>query len=1227
MSVGDRLNVLLRRAFAEEIAEVDRIARRVDAATALLKAIDGWQQESHRWATSAEALAETLVGATPVQVRALLAAWLRRHSSVTRLPGDLTALGRNLGLDAIQERVTARRDRLGTLTELALVALVPALQNDPERRPAAGARMRRTLRSHERPQTRRRAAACLVELVALEPDATWSDSVRRELVTASTSGDDVWVRRQAVPILVHLDPDGRDALLAALQRDTTSDGALVRARAVELLASIGDDRHLVALLDDPTEIVRFHAVDAMVAMDRRDLVPQVSAHPEPRTRAWVADRLGGLPGCERELAVLARDTEPFVLRFALRASAARARLGPVPRDVVEAAEAARAHTEVRVRRDAERVLAWVAHHASPARALAEPLAALEEGERRTVRLPMGVRPLDLAIALRPYALDGFGFTLRPGRRGVRVVRGDVMAVTAWRVLHELRHPAPAKRQGHTHAVGPRLEGPIQVPPLGLAEQSATGVPGQRVQVDDDDWGPHLPTVDDYRRALRWGSSMVVSSAGVVEVHRPRGLLARMKARVALLWRYDALHQERIAALEQRRGERFTRHLEGMGFEHGTRAYGVTGFLPYLLSTSGNTLLHLGIMLGLFWGLMYGANVWLRTRVMLHRRRLGVVLGGWGTRGKSGTERIKAGMLSGAGVPYVSKTTGCEAMILHGPRGGRVHEIFLFRPFDKATIWEQADVVRFAATSGARAMIWECMALNPRYVDILQRGWMRDDMSTLTNAYPDHEDVMGPTGMDVAHVIGSFSPAGSPVFTAEENMFPVLHAEARRFGSLCTALTPAEKELIPTELIARFPYAEHPANIALAARVSTELGLPRVEAIGWMADHVIPDLGALMVYPEVDVDGRKVVFVNGHSANDELSFTHSWRHTGFAAHRVAQSPETWLVGVVNNRADRVPRSRVFARMVVRVAGAHRFLVIGTNLAGFRGFVADAVEELLTGLDLTEDDAWLKWSEHMKIPDPRGWLFYALRQQGVDPSELYDTFEALQPAGSFAEAKKQVGGLALDLVRSTIPEIGPWVEVETAWWLALRGADTNARRKALLGERLQQRVVLLQDSGASGDQVVSAMAGLAPPGVPVRAMGMQNIKGTGLDFVYQWVRWRTLHAELQSLDEEAVKTFGVKRLTSVFLCDAVLEALAPRGDADLLVKKVTERRAELLANRSARPSGSALGRAVRKWAWRAYDPVDAIWRRRRARQVLADLAMERIGHDEAELILAELTKRQK
>jgi len=30
---------------------------------------------------------------------------------------------------------------------------------------------------------------------------------------------------------------------------------------------------------------------------------------------------------------------------------------------------------------------------------------------------------------------------------------------------------------------------------------------------------------------------------------------------------------------------------------------------------------------------------------------------------------------------------------------------------------------------------ECMGLNPHYVEILQKQWMRDDLSTITNAYP------------------------------------------------------------------------------------------------------------------------------------------------------------------------------------------------------------------------------------------------------------------------------------------------------------------------------------------------------------------------------------------------------------------------------------------------------------------------------------------------------------
>ncbi|MFN7147584.1 MAG: capsule biosynthesis protein CapB, partial [Myxococcota bacterium] len=352
-----------------------------------------------------------------------------------------------------------------------------------------------------------------------------------------------------------------------------------------------------------------------------------------------------------------------------------------------------------------------------------------------------------------------------------------------------------------------------------------------------------------------------------------------------------------------------------------------------------------------------------------RSALPLVVGGWGTRGKSGTERLKAGLFEGLGVPLLSKTTGCEAMVLHAPPGGHALELFLFRPYDKATIWEQVDVVRLAAAMGARTMLWECMGLNPIYVDLLQAGWMRDDLATLTNAYPDHEDIQGPTGMDVARVIGGFSPPDALVFTTEANMRPVLAEEARRRGTTMEAVSRVDRELVPRDLIDRMPHAEHPANVALAAAVAVALGLPKVEAVGLMAEHVVPDLGALIIYPRARHMGRDVVFANGMSANDTLSFRHNWRRTGFAAHDHLAEPARWLVTVVNNRADRVARSRVFAQILANDANAHRHVLIGTNLRGLARYLETSVDERLAGHVLDGDPARVDaLFAHLRLVEP-------------------------------------------------------------------------------------------------------------------------------------------------------------------------------------------------------------------------------------------------------------------
>src|SRR6185436_19831119 len=240
-----------------------------------------------------------------------------------------------------------------------------------------------------------------------------------------------------------------------------------------------------------------------------------------------------------------------------------------------------------------------------------------------------------------------------------------------------------------------------------------------------------------------------------------------------------------------------------------------GELGYTLAAPrANTAWHLALVVWLvFAGLVVRAAA-IRRRIERNLAKIPLRIGGWGSRGKSGSERIKAALFHALRFDVVVKTTGCEAMLIHARRDREARELFLYRPYDKATIWEQEKVVGFAARLGAQVFLWECMALQPRFVGILMDEWMQEALATLTNAYPDHEDIMGPSGEDVARVIGCFMPTGGTVFSAEDQMLPFIRDAARRRKTRLTEVSSIDAALLPRDLLARYPYSEHPSNIAM-----------------------------------------------------------------------------------------------------------------------------------------------------------------------------------------------------------------------------------------------------------------------------------------------------------------------------------------------------------------------------------------------------------------------------
>ncbi|HEY6009731.1 MAG TPA: hypothetical protein VIU40_15505, partial [Geobacteraceae bacterium] len=491
-----------------------------------------------------------------------------------------------------------------------------------------------------------------------------------------------------------------------------------------------------------------------------------------------------------------------------------------------------------------------------------------------------------------------------------------------------------------------------------------------------------------------------------------------------------------------------------------------------------------------------------------------------------------------GLGVVSKTTGCEAMFLQAYPFGPMKEMFLFRPYDKATIWEQVNVVRIAGRLKTDVMLWECMGLTPSYVKILQRSWMRDQFSTITNTYPDHEDLQGPAGINIPEVIGCFIPQKSTLITSEEQMLPILATEAGQRRTSLHPVTWLEAGLIPSDLLQRFPYEEHPYNIALVLSLAEKLGIDRDFALKEMADRVVPDLGVLKTYPVATIRTRRLEFTNGMSANERFGTISNWVRTGFDRQDYLQEPGVWLTTVVNNRADRVPRSQVFARILVNDLSADRHVLIGGNLNGLQGYIREAWAEKAPQLSLWKDPAHPDPAEALKVLEQQAIQMRLPFKPELVQAHLRIMLSAQPQVSNLDELlacwdqpdnlKTRLASLNLGEIESAIldtvqKELGILREYEA---FAAQVRDARSDQAAALDQRfrdlLQQwllsKIIVVEDYYASGNQIIDLIARHTPPGFLNRIMGIQNIKGTGLDFVYAWQAWIACHRACAQLLED-------------------------------------------------------------------------------------------------------------
>lgn len=289
--------------------------------------------------------------------------------------------------------------------------------------------------------------------------------------------------------------------------------------------------------------------------------------------------------------------------------------------------------------------------------------------------------------------------------------------------------------------------------------------------------------------------------------------------------------------------------------------------------------------------------------LLHRQRLESIpirIHVSGTRGKSSVARLIAAGLRHGGITTAAKTTGTLArMILPDGR-----ELPIFRPTG-ANIIEQLRVIETAKSLKARALVIECMALQPELHWISENKMVRATHGVITNVRADHLDVMGPTEADVGRALAGMIPVKGVLVTGEQKYQGILAAAARDRKTEIVTLSRSEIEAVTDEELARFPHLEHRENVALALKVLELLDVPRDVGLNgmWLAS---PDPGALTEHL-VDFFGRKIAFVNALAANDPESTETIW-NLALDRHPSVEK----RIALFNLRSDRPGRTTQLAR---------------------------------------------------------------------------------------------------------------------------------------------------------------------------------------------------------------------------------------------------------------------------------------------------------------------------
>lgn len=295
----------------------------------------------------------------------------------------------------------------------------------------------------------------------------------------------------------------------------------------------------------------------------------------------------------------------------------------------------------------------------------------------------------------------------------------------------------------------------------------------------------------------------------------------------------------------------------------------------------------------------------------------------GIRGKSSVTRLIAAALREGGIKTAAKTTGSAARILID------HANETPVPRKEPDIVEQRRMLKYYMGTMHRmftgedykAVVFECMAINPVYQRYLEDKIMHSTIGVITNIREDHTDMLGETLPEIARSLSNTIPRNGHLVTAETNpeLLAILQEECDKRD---TELHAVGNMRIAEKHISKFSHFEYRQNVAVALKVAALAGVSRATALVGM-HNALPDPGAFALKKIPHAEGKKVIhWANLFAINDRESFV----LTVDSLHKKVGTRAKKAV-ILNNRMDRPERVLQFMDIAINSIKADYVFTFG------------------------------------------------------------------------------------------------------------------------------------------------------------------------------------------------------------------------------------------------------------------------------------------------------------